>query len=392
MMLLNTESTNQYLFILMLSFLLISIVLVGCGEIEEDNNQPVIKSITSQEIDAKDIFEVGETIVVELNLIDADSGDTHTIRATTDDSKVATVSVRETILVIKTVGRGVAVISVFVTDDSGQDNASAKPFRFTIRVRANSQPMLEAIPDQVLDVGETVEIELHLTDSDSEDTHTINATSNNTRVATVSVRDTTLIIETILEGTSTITVTATDNSGKNNAEAEPVTFTVAVLNRCQIPPFDEDYEGNSIYFISDRLGEGCVMLSDGIYVAFACNIGNRIAAFGGPVQTATQARVKFGGFDFINRNLERIPDGELTEFEVSDAVDGDIELIDNRRSVTVEVLPQNVNTIAGGGQLIGFFVELRSVCIPNIEQQFPDLIIELTEYAQDLLKIMHDNP
>lgn len=387
-----SSNTNQNLFMLILSCLLITTALVGCGEIEEDNNQPVIESITSQTLNLEDILEVGETILVELNLVDADSGDTHTIRATSDDPKVATVSVSGTTLVIKTVGRGVAVISIFVTDDSGQSNASARPYRFTVRVKANHQPVLDAILDQILDLGESVEIELLLTDPDADDTHTIRATSEDTNVATVSVNGTTLSIETAGGGVSTITVTATDSSGKDNAESDPVTFSVIVFDRCQIPPLDEDYEGNAIYFIGSELGEGCVMLSDGNYVAFACNIGNRIGVFGGPVQSATQASVNFGGFDLLNANLEQVPDGELTEFEVSDAVDGDIELSDNRRAITVEVPPQNANTIQGELQLIGFFVQLRSFCIVDIEQEFPVLIMELTEYAKDLLQIMHANP
>ena len=56
------------------------------------------------------------------------------------------------------------------------------------------------------------------------------------------------------------------------------------------------------------------------------------------------------------------------------------------------MLPQNANTIQGEVQLIGFFVQLRSFCVVNIEQEFPDLIIELTGYAEDLLEIMRANP
>lgn len=371
MMVINTK---QNIFILILSILLASLVL-GCGEIEDDNNQPEIKGITSQTLDLDNILEVEETIVVEVNLLDMDVGDTHTIRATSDDPKVATVSVKDTTLIIKTVGPGVAVISVFAKDNSDQDNASAKPYRFNVRVRANTQPVLEAIPDHLIDLGESVEIELHLTDADTDDTHTITATSDNTNVATVSVKDTILTIETLAVGISNITVTATDNSGKKNAETEPVTFIIVVLDRCQIPPLNEDYEGKSIYFISDTLGEGCVMLSDGDLVAFACNISNMISVFGGPVRTDTQARVNFGGFDAFNRNFQRIPDGEITEFEVSDALEGDIELSDDRKNISVIVPPQNANMILGEGVLLGFFVQLESFCIVDIEKELPDLYI-----------------
>ena len=376
---------------LILSFLLSSIVLVGCGEIEEDNNQPVITGITSQTLDVKDILEAGETIVVELSLIDTDSGDTHTIRATSDDPKVATVSVRDTTLVIKTVGPGVAVIAVFVKDSSGQDNASAKPYRFTVRVRANSQPELAAILDQILDVGESVEIVLNLTDVDSEDTHTIRATSDNTTVATVSVRDKILIIDTVEAGASTITVTATDNSGKQNADSDPVTFIVIVLDICQMPPLDEDYEGKSIFLITNEDDEGCVMLSDGNLVAFACYLDGRFAVFGGPVQTATQAKINFGGFDIINRNFEQVPDGVITEFEVSKAVEGDIELLDERQNISAIVPLQNAEMILGEVVLIGYFVQLNSICIANVEKVFPDLYIDLTNYAESLLRIMRNH-
>ena len=90
----------------------------------------------------------------------------------------------------------------------------------------NSRPVIQAIPNQTLDVGVTLEVEVRVTDADVEDTHTINASSDDTTVATVSVDGTILTITGKAAGTATITVTATDNSGQENAEGTSVTFKV----------------------------------------------------------------------------------------------------------------------------------------------------------------------
>ena len=92
----------------------------------------------------------------------------------------------------------------------------------------NSQPVIEAIPDQTLDVGEKITVEVNITDADVDDTHIINASSNDTTVATVSVDEASITIRGTAVGMATITVSATDDSGQDNDTSIPVTFEVTV--------------------------------------------------------------------------------------------------------------------------------------------------------------------
>ncbi len=115
--------------------LLTSLFLVGCGETDNDtkaevvvNNQPSIGAIPDQTVDA------GAETTVAVNVTDADADDTYTIRASSNDKAIATVSVKNTTLTINGVAGGLATITVSAIDDSGQDNAAAVPVIFTLTV------------------------------------------------------------------------------------------------------------------------------------------------------------------------------------------------------------------------------------------------------------------
>lgn len=92
----------------------------------------------------------------------------------------------------------------------------------------NSQPEIEGITDQTLYVSDETKVELNIADDDTDDTHTIDVSSDNMMIAIASVSDTTLTIIGISAGTTTITVSVTDDSSEDNAAATPVTFRVTV--------------------------------------------------------------------------------------------------------------------------------------------------------------------
>ena len=92
----------------------------------------------------------------------------------------------------------------------------------------NSQPSIEPITDKTLNAGDDRFVDVYVTDADANDTHTINASSDNPSVATVSVDNTSVTITGIAEGIAAITVSAIDDSGQDNAAATPVTFEVTV--------------------------------------------------------------------------------------------------------------------------------------------------------------------
>ena len=126
---------NRKFSILILPFLLASFVLVGCGEddednnrLVEDNNQPVIEAIPDKIVDADG------AVTVEVNITDVDGDDTHTIRASSNNKAIATVSAKNTTLTINGIAGGMATITVSVTDNSGQENAAATPVTFKVIV------------------------------------------------------------------------------------------------------------------------------------------------------------------------------------------------------------------------------------------------------------------
>ena len=92
----------------------------------------------------------------------------------------------------------------------------------------NSQPEIEPITDKTVDAGDNRSVNVYITDADVDDTHTISAFSDDTGIATVSVDEDSLTLIGIAVGTTTITVSATDDSGQDNAAATPVTFAVTV--------------------------------------------------------------------------------------------------------------------------------------------------------------------
>lgn len=92
----------------------------------------------------------------------------------------------------------------------------------------NSQPEIEPITDKTVDAGGNRSVNIYITDADVDDTHTIRAFSDDTSIATVSVKADSLTITGVAVGTTTITVSATDDSGQDNAAATPVTFAVTV--------------------------------------------------------------------------------------------------------------------------------------------------------------------
>ena len=116
----------------------------------------------------------------------------------------------------------------------------------------NNQPALEPITDQTLDVGDKTTVDVYITDADIEDTHTINASSDDTAIATVFVNAASITITGKAEGIATITVSVTDDSGQDNAAATPVAFKVTVNE----PPPPPPIRANRVCEVGMTLGPG----------------------------------------------------------------------------------------------------------------------------------------
>lgn len=102
----------------------------GGGASAPPNARPHVAAIADQAI------AVGETATIEVTVSDGNAGDTHTVRATSSDPGVATVSLLGTSLTITAVAEGTATITVTATDNSGAGNATSAGATFTVTVEA----------------------------------------------------------------------------------------------------------------------------------------------------------------------------------------------------------------------------------------------------------------
>ena len=155
-------------------------------------------------------------------MTDGDTGDTHTVRATSDDRSVATVSVSGKRLTVRGVACGTATMRVTARDNSGASNATSAAVTFTATV-PNSRPVVGSISDLTVSRGSTGTRTVSVTDGDSGDTPAVSARSSDTGVATVSVSGNRLTVRGVSRGTATITATATDECGASGSAEFDVT-------------------------------------------------------------------------------------------------------------------------------------------------------------------------
>ena len=94
----------------------------------------------------------------------------------------------------------------------------------------NNKPTVQAIADQSLTIGDSVEVTVSVTDTDATDTHTLSASVSNEDAATVAVDGMVLTINAIDSGVATVTITATDNSGRDNDTSDAATFEITVAS------------------------------------------------------------------------------------------------------------------------------------------------------------------
>lgn len=372
----------------LLTLLSASLFFVGCGDSEDDNTQPLIETITDKTL------SVGDKTTVEVTITDADVDDMHVISASSDDTTVFTVSVRDATLTITGLAAGTATITVSAADDSGQGNAEAIPVSFRVTVdefidRGACTPGMTLKPGESCSYGRGVTFHVR-------QDGTVCRESDlpvYREVLGVNVRVDKICGDYDIErddsfGTNFAASKNPDGSwtidrspGARSLPTDDVPGTP-----CQIPPLDQDFRGAPVIF--EFLGNTCALLSDGNFVVFACHPVPIVV--GGPVRSPIEARVEFGGGDVLNRDGAKIPDGELTESEVSDIIKGVIELKNNRSTFSVNVPKQDRLTIEGFQQLSGFMAvgTEEVICISDIDNP---IVEELTALAEDMFKIMRNN-
>ena len=197
--------------------------------------QPNRAPTTVGTIPDQTLTEDGTAVTVDVSGYFSDpDGDTLTYTAELlDNSTIATVSVSSaTVTIIPATVGGKATIVVIATDTSGA-NATQK---FSIAVnRANTAPIaVGTIPDQKVKLGGTaltIEVDKYFQDTDG-DVLTFTAISTDTAKATVSVSTSVVTITPVAEGTTKITVTATDPG--NLSAKQQFSLTVKPQNRAPV--------------------------------------------------------------------------------------------------------------------------------------------------------------
>ena len=174
-------------------------------------------------------LEAGDTVELDLapHFSDPD-GDRLVFTAAVSDAAVAGVSVAGTAMTIAAVARGQAAVTVTATDADGLE--ATQEFGLTVR---NQPPVpVGSIPERVVEVGDTVDLDLtaYFRDPDG-DPLVFAASATDTTVVDPAISGATLEVVAIAKGSDTLTITAADGEGLRATQP----FAVTVPNRAPYP-------------------------------------------------------------------------------------------------------------------------------------------------------------
>ena len=154
---------------------------------------------------------VGRTTTIDASSYFTEpDGETLTYGATSSNPAVATVTVAGSTVTVTAVAKGMTNVTVTATDPGGL--TATQTVQSTVPNRG-PEPV-GTIPDQTVDAGETVTLDVsqHFSDPDA-DALTYSVTSSSSRVARGSISGSALTISAVAPGSATLTVTARDQDG-----------------------------------------------------------------------------------------------------------------------------------------------------------------------------------
>ena len=171
------------------------------------------------------------TLTVEASLAFADpDGDSLSYTVSSSAPDVVTVQASGARMTLTAVSEGTATIRVTATDPGGLSAAQA--FAVTVSPLVNRRPeavgVLAPVTLGVDDAAVTVEVGGAFRDPDG-DALTYGATSSAPAVASVAVVGSRVTVTPVSEGTSTVTVAATDAAGSNGTATQAFAVTVSPL-------------------------------------------------------------------------------------------------------------------------------------------------------------------
>ncbi|MCB9437482.1 MAG: hypothetical protein H6673_10895 [Anaerolineales bacterium] len=177
------------------------------------NQNPTISAAGDQTCSA------GDTLNLSISYSDPD-GDPVSVTPSSDNPAAATASVAGNSLTVNCVAAGGANITLLAEDGQG-GSASAT---FNVNVGAvNQNPVIDNVPDQACQVGDTLNLVVNYSDPDG-DPVTVDVTSDNAGVASGSLVGNALTVACSGEGLATISLNASDGKGGTASD----TFAVSV--------------------------------------------------------------------------------------------------------------------------------------------------------------------
>ena len=182
------------------------------------------------------VDDAAVTVDVAAGFRDPD-GDGLTYGATSSAPGIASVVVFGSAVIITPVAEGAGRVTVTATDTGGSNGTATQTFAVTVSPPANRPPepvgVLAPVTLGVDDAAVTVDVAAGFRDPDG-DGLTYGATSSAPGIVSVVVFGSAVVVTPVSEGTSSVTVTATDVDGSNTAATQ--TFLVTVTAPANRPP------------------------------------------------------------------------------------------------------------------------------------------------------------
>ncbi len=168
------------------------------------NRSPVISPIPSQEVNS------GSVISINVVATDPDGDALNLLAASSNNAIAVTQVTSKTAINVTGASAGVATVTVTVSDNRG--GLATTAFIVTVKGQ-NRAPTISPILAQALDVGETLDVALAVSDPDG-DTLTVTTASDNTAIVTAAApNSSTIRLTGVAVGSANVTVTANDGKG-----------------------------------------------------------------------------------------------------------------------------------------------------------------------------------
>ena len=153
---------------------------------------------------------------------------------------------------VATIAAGTYYFAVYEWAGRVGDYALHMQFESESEVVVNHRPEIESVQDQEIGVGSSATVGINVADEDSDDIHTLLAESSDPSVATAELtgtgRSRRLAVSGHATGTAIVTIHAIDSSGRENALAERVEFSVSVTDpSLEAPNVESGAEDTSLH-------------------------------------------------------------------------------------------------------------------------------------------------